>query len=96
MDLNRAVQIVANDQKNTDDFVAVGEAIEHVLNILRLPEEPAVPGSWPVEGDDETAEAYKTVLRAADHTLPLAVAADILAAHAGAEFLAEYARGQQL
>lgn len=95
MKITEAVQIVANDQKDTDDIVAVGDAIEHVLNTLRLPEEPAVPGSWPVEGDDEIAEAYKTVLRAADRTLPLAAAADILAAHAGANFLAAYASRHQ-
>lgn len=94
MDIKTAVQIVANDQKDSD-VVSVGDAIEYVLNTMRLPEDPAVPGSWAVEGDDENAEAYKTILRAADRTVPLMVAADILATEAGAEFLAEYARGQQ-
>ena len=94
MDLTRAVQIVANDQKDSD-VVSVGDAIEHVLNTMRLPEEPAVPGSWAVEGDDEVAEAYTLVLRNQDTAVPIQVAADILAAHAGGQFLAEYARGQQ-
>lgn len=95
MDITAAVQIVANDQKDSD-AVSVGDAIEHVLNTMRLPEEPAVPGGWAVEGDDEVAEAYKTVLRAADHTLPLAVAADILAKEAGPEFLAAYTQRPEL
>ena len=89
MDIKTAVQIVANDQKDSD-AVAVGDAIEYVLNTMRLPEEPAVAGSWAVEGDDEVAEAYKTVLRAADRTVPLMVAADALAKEAGAEFLTAY------
>lgn len=100
MDLNRAVQIVATDQKSGADFVSVGDAIEHVLNTMRLPEDPFVPGSWVVEDDgqedNEVAQAYRLVLSSYDRTVPLMVAADKLAAHAGAEFLAAYTRRPEL
>ena len=66
MDLTRAVHLVATDQRDFDDILTVTEAIEHVLNIMRRPTDPYVPGSWAVEGDDELAQAYIAVLDAGD------------------------------
>lgn len=90
MDISRAVQLVATDHAD-GDFATVADVIEHTLDTLRLPEDPPVIGSWAVEGDDEVAEAYRMVLRNQDKSVPWTVAAGILAAHAGEEFLAEFA-----
>ena len=94
MDLLRAVQLVALDQKDMDGILTVADAVERALDTLRLPEDPPVPGAWPVEGDDEVAEAYKTVLRHNGPSTDLRATAEALAEHAGAGFLADYEKGQ--
>lgn len=94
MDLKRAVQLVAIDQKDMDDIHTVADAIERALDTLRLPEDPPVAGAWPVEGDDDLAEAYKTVLRHNGPSTNLRASAEAIAEHAGAAFLTEYAQGQ--
>ena len=95
MDLSRAVQLVALDQKDGDDILSVADAIEHALDTLRLPGTLHVPGSWEIEGDDEVAQAYIAVLRTFRPTADLRASAELLAEHAGQEFIDEYARGQQ-
>lgn len=95
MDLSRAVQLVALDQKDGDDILTVTDAIEHALDTLRLPGTPHVPGSWEIEGDDEIAQAYIAVLRNFGGSDDLRASAAALADHAGQEFIDEYARGQR-
>jgi hypothetical protein len=86
MDLTRAVRIVALDQTETDDISSVADAIAHVMNVLRLPEEPAVPGSYPIEEDgSELAAAYRLVLEHSHYP------AQDIASVAGEDFAAEYA-----
>lgn len=94
MDITRAVQLVANDQKDMDDIHTVADAIERALDTLRLPEDLPVPGAWPIEGDDELAEAYKTVLRHEGPGNSLRARAQAIAEHAGAQFIAEYESGR--
>jgi len=90
MDLTRAVQLVALDQLENDYITTVTDAIENALDTLRLPDEPPVAGAYPVEGDDELAQAYITVLRNAGPVTDLRATAAALAEHAGDEFIQEH------
>lgn len=88
------MQLVALDQKDMDGILTVTDAIERALDTLRLPEAPPVPGAWPVDGDDEVAEAYKTVLRNAGPSTDLRATAEAIAEHAGPDFLSAFEKEQ--
>jgi len=90
MDLKTAVQLVALDQMEGDDIDTVADAIEHALDVLRLPEEAPVAGAYPIEGDDELAQAYTLVLTVAGKFADLRATAEQIAEHAGEEFIAEH------
>lgn len=78
--LRVAARQVAQDQAQSafdewiaQGFVTVAEACEHARNTLRLPEEPYVPGGYPLDDDGSSlATAYRMVLEATPDELAAA------------------------
>jgi len=65
--LDQAVELVTEDHENwgCEDCQSSKDILRHVLDVLRLPESPAVPGGFPLEeeqDDDAVAYAYRVVL----------------------------------
>lgn len=88
MDLALAVQLVALDRLQMDGIDTVADAIAHAFDTLRLPEEPPVPGAYPIEEDGtELATAYRTVLEYPEYPVEEIVDA------AGQAFIAQHDKG---
>ncbi|GEB46921.1 hypothetical protein MTE01_28660 [Microbacterium testaceum] len=60
------IALVVDDVRKSYEEFTEREAIAHVLDTLRLPEEPGCPGCFPIEEDaenpDELTAAYRAVL----------------------------------
>jgi hypothetical protein len=67
------IALVVADVRQSYEEATEREAIEHVLDTLRLPEEPGCPGCFPLDEDaenpDELTAAYRAVLEARETAL---------------------------
>jgi hypothetical protein len=71
----RAAWVVARDQaEGADEPMTVREACAYARDILRLPEDPYIPGAFPMtEYGDWSSEAYRIILESTDDELLAAI-----------------------